>query len=318
MDKDLDKTAPAGPVTIGFVGLGAMGSQLAGRLLDGNTLIGTNRTADRAIGLVERGMIWRDTPREVAAQADVVFSMVTDDTALEAVTRGPDGILAGLRPGAIYIDMSTVSPRVSRVLADDVQALDASMLDAPVSGSVPAAADGTLTIMVGGPLEAYAQVEPLLRRLGRSVDLVGGNGQALLLKLAINISLATQMLAFSEGILLAQRGGIDPALAARVMTSSPIGSPMLQSRAALALDLPEHAWFDVALMHKDIRLALATAHELGIPVPAAATADRVLATAEQLGYSHRDIAALYQVLSRMTPASSTADTPRTFDVAATT
>jgi 3-hydroxyisobutyrate dehydrogenase-like beta-hydroxyacid dehydrogenase len=298
----MDKTATAGPVAIGFVGLGAMGSQLAARLLDGNTLIGTNRTADKAIRLVEQGMIWRDTPREVAAQTHVVFSMVTDDAALDAITRGPDGILAGLTPGAIYIDMSTVSPRASRALADDVHALGASMLDAPVSGSVPAAVDGTLTIMVGGPSEAYAQVEPLLRRLGRTVDHAGGNGQALLLKLAINISLATQMLAFSEGVLLAEHGGIDPALAARVMTNSPIGSPMLQSRAALVLDLPERAWFDVALMHKDIRLALATADELGIPAPSAATADRVLAAAEQLGYAHRDIAALYQVLSHTTPA----------------
>ena len=204
-------------------------------------------------------MIWRDTPREAAAGAEVVFSMVTDDAALAAITSGPDGILAGLWPGAIYVDMSTVSPQASRELARRVHWAGATMIDAPVSGSVPAAETGTLAIMAGGPDDAFQQVEPLLRRLGRSVTHVGGNGQGLLLKLAINISLATQMLAFSEGMLLAERGGIDPGLAARAMTESAIGSPMLKARVPLVLDLPEQAWFDVQLMHKDIRLALDTA-----------------------------------------------------------
>ncbi len=135
---------------IGFVGLGAMGSRMAGRLLDGNTVYGTNRTAAKARALTKRGMIWRDTPREVAAAAEVIFTMVADDGALEAVTTGPDGILARLAPGKVYVDMSTVSPRASRELAVRVRALGASMLDAPVSGSIPAAQDGSLAIMVGG------------------------------------------------------------------------------------------------------------------------------------------------------------------------
>ena len=230
--------------------------------------------------------------------ADIVFSMVTDDAALAAIASGPDGILAGLRPGSVYVDMSTVSPRASRELASQVQAAGASMIDAPVSGSVPAAETGTLAIMVGGPESAFRAVEPLLHQLGQRVSYVGGNGQGLALKLAINISLAAQMLAFSEGVLLAERGGIDPALAARAMSESAIGSPMLQARVPLLLDLPEQAWFDVQLMHKDIRLALDAAHESGVPLPAAAAADRVLSQAEQLGYGHRDIAGLFQVLAR--------------------
>jgi 3-hydroxyisobutyrate dehydrogenase-like beta-hydroxyacid dehydrogenase len=274
-----------------------MGSRLAGRLLDGNTVYGTNRTADKAGGLIERGMVWRDTPHEVAAQSDVVFSMVTDDAALEAITAGPDGLLAGLSPGKVYVDMSTVSPRASRLLADQVTALGGHMLDAPVSGSVTAADEGSLTIMVGGPEDAFHAVEPLLNRLGRPVTRVGGNGQALVLKLAINISLGAQMLAFSEGVLLAERGGIDPALAVKVMTSSPIGSPMLQARAPLVLDLPEQAWFDVALMHKDLRLVLSTAAEFSVPVPSATATEGVLGWAEKLGYAHRDIAAMYHVLA---------------------
>jgi 3-hydroxyisobutyrate dehydrogenase-like beta-hydroxyacid dehydrogenase len=184
-----------------------MGAPLAGRLLPDNEVYGTNRTRTKAGALTEKGLIWRDTPREVAAGAQVVFSMVTDDGALAAITAGPDGILAGLRAGAVYVDMSTVSPRASRELAKRVDAAGATMIDAPVSGSVPAAENGTLAIMVGGADEAFDVVLPLLRRLGSSVTHVGDNGHGLLLKLAINISLAAQMLAFSEGMLLAERGG---------------------------------------------------------------------------------------------------------------
>jgi 3-hydroxyisobutyrate dehydrogenase-like beta-hydroxyacid dehydrogenase len=288
--------------TIGFIGLGAMGAPLAGRLLDGNRVYGTNRTRAKATALIEQGLLWRDTPREVAAAGELVFSMVTDDTALAAITDGPDGVLAGLRSGAVYVEMSTVSPRASRELAERVTAAGATMLDAPVSGSVPAAESGTLSIMAGGPVQAFHLAEPLLDRLGSTITHVGGNGQGLLLKLAINISLATQMLAFSEGLLLAERGGIDPALAARVMAASAIGSPMLHVRAPLALDLPEQAWFDMRLMHKDIRLALTAARAGNLPMPAATTADAVLSRAEQLGYAHRDIAGLFQVLARLAGA----------------
>ena len=285
--------------TIGFIGLGAMGSRIAGRLLDDHEVYGTNRTADKAAQLIKRGMAWRDTPREVAAEAELIFSMVTDDAALTAITEGPDGILAGLKPGQVYIDMSTVSPRASRDIAERARSLGASMLDAPVSGSVTAAEEGTLAIMVGGPQDAFRSVEPLLQELGHNVTYVGGNGQGLMLKLAINISLAAQMLAFSEGVLLAERGGIDPELAAKVMTSSPIGSPMLQARAPLMLSLPEQAWFDVRLMHKDIGLVLETARALGVPVPSAEATDGVLARAEELGYGRRDIAAFFEVLGQM-------------------
>jgi 3-hydroxyisobutyrate dehydrogenase-like beta-hydroxyacid dehydrogenase len=285
--------------TIGFAGLGAMGAPLAGRLLAaGHQVYGTNRTPAKARGLIEQGLTWRDTPREAAAAAQVMLSMVTDDAALDAVASGPDGILAGLPPGSVWVDMSKVSTRASRELAGRVRAAGAAMIDAPVSGSVPAAASGTLSIMAGGPQAAFEQVAPLLRQLGRTVTHVGGNGQGLLLKLAINISLAAQMLAFSEGVLLAQRGGIDPELAIRAMSASAIGSPMLQARAPLLLDLPEQPWFDVQLMHKDIRLALEAARDSAVPLPAASAADAVLARAEEAGYGHRDIAGLFRVLAQ--------------------
>ena len=193
--------------------------------------------------------------------------------------------------------MSTVSPQASRRLAERVRALGAHMLDAPVSGSIPQAESGTLAIMVGGEREAFAAVEPLLRELGQTVTHVGPNGQGLVLKLAINISLAVQTLAFSEGLLLAERAGVDPDVAAEVMSTSSIGSPMLKARTPLLLHLPDHAWFDVELMQKDIRLARQTAADLQIPLPSATVADQILTEARDLGYGHRDLAALHDVLA---------------------
>ena len=293
--------------TLGFVGLGAMGASIAGRLLSqGHTVYGTNRTRSKAEPLIEAGLLWRDSPREVAQAADVVFSMVTDDAALEALTAGPDGILAGLAASKVYVDMSTVDPQFSRTLGERVGSRGASMLAAPVSGSVPAAKAGSLAIIVGGDGGAFERVRPLLAGLGSTVTFVGGNDQALLLKLAINISLAVQMLAFSEGVLLAERGGIEPALALEVLTHSAIGSPMLQARAPMLLELPEQAWFDVAMMRKDLHLALAAARELGVPVPSTAVADELLSTASALGYEHRDIAVLFRVLSEKTSPPRTA------------
>jgi 3-hydroxyisobutyrate dehydrogenase-like beta-hydroxyacid dehydrogenase len=176
------------------------------------------------------------------------------------------------------------------------------MLDAPVSGSIPQAENGTLAIMVGGDEQTFAKVEPLLREVGQTVTHIGTNGQGLLLKLAINVSLAVQTLAFSEGLVLAERGGIEPRLAAEVMSTSSIGSPMLKARVPLLLDLPERAWFDVTMMHKDIRLALGTANELATPLPSAAVADEMLTTAGEMGYGHRDLASLHDVLAELAAA----------------
>ncbi len=244
------------------------------------------------------GLQWRDTPREVAEAADIVFTSVPDDDVLETVASGADGILAGLAADQIWVDMSTVSPRASRELAERVRAQGAAMLDAPVSGSVPQVQSGTLTIMVGGDEHAYARAEPVLRELGTPTH-VGENGQGLVLKLAINISLAVQMLAFAEGLLLAERSGIDRGLAIDVMTQSPIGSPMLKARAPLILDLPDEAWFDIGLMQKDIALALDAARRLAVPLPSAAAADQMLTVARGLGYEKRDLAGLFEVLAHM-------------------
>ena len=285
---------------IGFVGLGHMGGNMAVRFLAaGYTVYGESRHRGEADELVHEGLEWRDTPREVAQAADVLITSVPNDDVLESVASGAEGILAGLSEEKIWIDMSTVSPRASREVAERVRETGAAMLDAPVSGSVPQVQTGTLTIMVGGDEEAYKRVDPILRELGTPTH-IGENGQGLVLKLAINISLAVQMLAFSEGVVLAERSGIDPKLAVDVMTQSPIGSPMLKARADLVLDLPDEAWFDVSLMQKDVALALDTGRELHIPLPSAATADQLLTLSSALGYEHRDIAALHEVLLHVT------------------
>jgi 3-hydroxyisobutyrate dehydrogenase-like beta-hydroxyacid dehydrogenase len=282
--------------SIGFVGLGNMGGNMAARLLAaGYPVSGWQRSRERARHLIEEGLQWCETPRQVAETVEVVITSLPDDAVLKEVATGPDGILAGLGEDRIWIDMSTVSPQASRELAARVRAQGAWMLDAPVSGSVPQVQAGTLTIMVGGDEGVYGRVEPLLSELG-TPNYIGDNGQGLALKLAINISLAVQMLAFAEGLLLAERSGIDRQRALDVMEASPIGSPMLRARASIILDAPGEAWFDLGFMHKDIELALEAARSLEIPLPTAERADEVLERAVALGYEKRDLAALFQAL----------------------
>jgi 3-hydroxyisobutyrate dehydrogenase-like beta-hydroxyacid dehydrogenase len=190
-------------------------------------------------------------------------------------------------------------------MAARVRAAGATMLDAPVSGSVPQVRTGSLMIMVGGDAAAYHRVEPVLRELGTPSH-IGSNGQGLVLKLAINISLPVQMLALAEGLLLADRSGIDRRRALEVMTGSAIGSPMLKARAPLVLDLPAEAWFTLGLVQKDVELARDVAQGLGVPLPTADRADEILGLARELGYEERDLAALFQVLEQVARERRTA------------
>jgi 3-hydroxyisobutyrate dehydrogenase-like beta-hydroxyacid dehydrogenase len=291
---------------IGIVGLGHMGGAMAARLLAaGYPVHGMNRTRRRAEELIAHGLQWHDTPRGVAEAADIVVTSLPDDDTLRAAASGPEGVLSGLRAGTAWLEMSTVSPAASQELAARVRTTGAALLDAPVSGSVPQVRAGTLTIIVGGDADAYDRVEPVLRELGTPTH-VGSNGQGLVLKLAINISLAVQMLAFAEGLLLAAQSGIDRELALEVMANSPIGSPMLKARAPLVLDLPDEAWFTLALVQKDVELARDVARRLGAPLPTADRADKILRLARVLGYEQRDLAALFQVLEEMTASRRTA------------
>jgi 3-hydroxyisobutyrate dehydrogenase-like beta-hydroxyacid dehydrogenase len=277
-----------------------MGGGIAKRLLDtGHTVHGYNRTPAKAASLVERGLVLHDTPREVAERSSIVLSMVTDTKAVRAVVDGPDGILAGLRPGSFYVDMSTASPENSRALAADVEAAGSQMLDAPVSGSVATLEAGKLSVMVGGSREAFEAVEPLLRHIGPVVTHVGDNGQAVLLKIAMNLSLVVQMIAFSEGLLVAEKGGIERGVAVQAMLDSVIASPMLKYRGPFVLEQPEEAWFDCNMMQKDLNLALEAGRALEVPMPTTAIANELMTAARGLDLDHFDFSIVHQVLGRM-------------------
>ena len=213
---------------LGFIGLGVMGGNMVARLLEkGHTVTGYNRTRSRAQWLIDKGMKFADSPKAVAAASDVTFTMVTNAAALAAVTDGPDGSLVEMRAGKFHVDMSTVSPEASRALAAKVREKGADMVDAPVSGSVITLQQGKLSVMVGGRKETFERLKPLLLDIGPKVTHVGDNGLALAMKIAVNLSLAVQMLAFSEGVLLAEKSGIAREVAVDVLTNSAIASPLM-------------------------------------------------------------------------------------------
>ncbi len=285
---------------LGFVGLGVMGSQMVNRLLEkGHTVTGHNRTRAKAQWLIDKGMKWADTPRAVAAASEVTFAMVTNAAAIAAVTDGPDGVVAGLSAEKFFVDMSTVSPEVSRATAAKVRARGADMVDAPVSGSVITLQQGKLSVMVGGRKETFERLKPLLLDIGPKVTHVGDNGLALAMKIAVNLSLAVQMMAFSEGVLLAEKSGIRREVAVDVLTHSAVASPMIQYRGPFILEQPDEAWFDCNMMQKDMLLAMELGRQLNVPVPTTAVSNEFLTAARGMGWEKKDFAVVFDVLARM-------------------
>jgi len=285
---------------LGFIGLGMMGGEMVNRLLGkGHTVTGYNRTRAKAEWLVQKGMKWADSPRAVVAASDVTFSMVTNSAALQAIAEGPDGMLASLGPGKLLIDMSTVSPAFSRSIAAKVREKGADMVDAPVSGSVVTLQQEKLSVMVGGRKKTFESVKPLLDDIGPKVTYVGDNGLALVMKIAANLSLAVQMLAFSEGILLAEKSGIARETAVDVLTHSAVASPMVQYRGPFVLKLPDEAWFNVNMMQKDMLLALELGRQVDVPLPTTAVANEFLTAARAMGLVEEDFAVVFDVLAHM-------------------
>lgn len=285
---------------VGFVGLGVMGSEMVLRLLaKGHTVTGYNRTQSKAARLIEKGMKWAASPKEVATASDFTFSMVTNSAALGEIVDRADGILAGLAAGKILIDMSTVSPAFSRSVAARVRARGADMVDAPVSGSVITLQEGKLSVMVGGHKETFDRIVSLLHDVGPKVTYVGENGLALVMKIAANLSLAVQMLAFSEGILLAEKSGIARDIAVEVLTNSAIASPMVKYRGPFVLKLPAEAWFNVNMMQKDMLLALELGRSLDVPLPTTAITNEFLTSARGMGFVEEDFAVVFDVLAKM-------------------
>jgi 3-hydroxyisobutyrate dehydrogenase-like beta-hydroxyacid dehydrogenase len=285
-------------VQVGWVGLGSMGGLIVERLLAaGRPVTGWNRTAARGEPLVAKGMSWANSPREVAERSDVAFSMLTDAGAVEAVTAGPDGLIEGLRPGAIYADMSTISPDASRAVAERVSSAGATMLDAPVSGSPTTLVEGKLAIMVGGDERAFERIRPVLLDIGPKVRRIGDNGLALQTKIAINLALVVQVIAFCEGVALAEQGGVDRETVVEAMLESVIASPVLGYRGPFILEgnMPEEALADVTLQQKDMLTALELGRRLGSPLPLTAAANEMLNAARGMGIDHNDFVVVHRV-----------------------
>jgi 3-hydroxyisobutyrate dehydrogenase-like beta-hydroxyacid dehydrogenase len=285
---------------LGFVGLGVMGGQMVNRLLSkGHTVTGYNRTPAKAEWLVKQGMKLANSPREVAQSVDIVFAMVTNGAALKGIAEGPNGLLAGLSAGKVFVDISTINPDLSREMAEKVRATGADMVDSPVSGSVITLQQGKLSVMVGGRKETFERVLPVLEDIGPKVTHVGDNGLALSMKIAINLSLAVQMLAFAEGVLLAEKSGIRREVAVDVLINSAIASPVIKYRGPFVLEQPEEAWFDVNMMQKDMLLAMELGQKLDVPLPTTAVTNEFLTAARGMNWAKLDYAVIFDVLARM-------------------
>ena len=282
-----------------------MGSRMAKRLLDaGHSVTGYNRTKSKAQWLLDAGMKWADSPRAVTQLSDVVFSMIANNSALRAVTEGDDGIIAGLSAGKIYVEMSTVSPAAIRELAMQVETKGAEMLDAPVSGSSITLDEGKLSFMVGGKREIFDKALPYLQAIGPKATYVGGHGLAAAMKVATNLSLAVQMLAYSEGLLLAEKSGIARETAVEVLLNSVMASPMVKYRGPFVLKMPDEAIFDVNMMQKDLLLALEMGRQLDVPLPTTAITNQMLTATRAMGLADKDFAVMFEALARMAGVKS--------------
>ena len=285
---------------IAFVGLGAMGSAMAQRLLAaGHAVTGYNRTRAKAEALASRGLVVADSARAAVTGAEVVLSMVTDSDALRDVALRDDGVLAGLPRGAVWAEMSTVSPAVTRMLGERVQAKGATLLDAPVSGSTVTIAQGQLSFIVGGDPAALERIRHVLLAIGPTITHVGALGLAVTMKIAVNLSIGVQMLAFSESVLLAEKSGIPREKAVEALLKGVTASPMLKYRGPFVLDMPEEALFSVMLMQKDMRLALEQGRAAGVPLPSTGLVHELLTGARGLGLAEKDFAALFDVLAKL-------------------
>ena len=289
-------------MNLGFVGLGVMGQGIVPRLLTaGHEVTGWNRNKDKAAPLIERGMTLADTPRDVAARSEIVFSCVTDGAAVRAVALGDDGVIAGLRAGSIYADMSTISPDVSRAIAAEFASKGLTMLDCPISGSPVTLAQGNASVMVGGDKSAFDKAEPVLRAIGPKVTHIGESGLAVQMKIAVNLLLMVEVIAFGEAVALAEKGGVAREIAVDAILKSVAASPVLGYRGPFILEgkMPAVPLADVTLQQKDMVLALDLGRKLGSPVPLAAAANEMMNACRGLGIDGNDFVVAHEVYRRL-------------------
>ena len=285
---------------IGFAGLGAMGAGIAERLLDaGYEVVGWNRTREKAQPLLDAGMGWADTPRELAASVDVLFTMLTNTAAIEATAGGPDGVLSGLREGTVWADISTIAPDASVALAERVRATGASFLDCPVSGSPATLAAGQMSVMAGGDRASFEHIADVLSAIGPRVTYIGPNGQAILTKVAINLALVVSVTALAEGVALVEKAGVDRTAVVDAVLKSVIASPVVGYHAPLLVDDTD-VFADVELQQKDLVLAQDLARRLGVAVPTCAAASEMLNAARSSEHAGRDfIVSVHDAYRRM-------------------
>jgi len=289
-------------VKLGFVGLGAMGQLIVPRLMAaGHDIIGWNRSREKAVALQTAGMLWAETPRALAEQAEFVFSIVTDAKAVRSVALGPDGIIAGLTRGGIYIDMSTIEPDESRAIANEFAKAGSIMLDGPLSGSPVTIVQGNASIMIGGDEAAFERVKPVLLAIGPKVTRIGGNGLACQMKIAVNLLLMVEIIAFGEAVALAEKGGVARAVAVDAILKSVAASPVIGYRGPFILEgnMPEVPLADVTLQQKDMMLALNLGRTLGSPVPLAAAANEMMNACRGLRLDGNDFVVAHQVYRRL-------------------
>jgi 3-hydroxyisobutyrate dehydrogenase-like beta-hydroxyacid dehydrogenase len=287
---------------IGFIGLGAMGALIVPRLMAaGHAVTGWNRSREKAGALLKSGMAWADTPRAVAEKSEIVFSIVTDGAAVRAVALGDDGILSGLREGGIYADMSTISPDVSRAVAAEFAKAGRFMLDAPLSGSPVTVKAGNASVMVGGEAEAFERARDVMLAIGPKVTHIGANGLACQMKIAVNLLLMVEVIAFGEAVALAEKGGVKREVAVDAVLKSVAASPVLGYRGPFILEgkMPDVPLADVTLQQKDMLLALDLGRKLGSPVPLAAAANEMMNACRGLGIDHRDFVTAHEVYRRL-------------------
>lgn len=281
---------------VGFIGLGDMGQGIVPRLLAaGHEVTGWNRTQEKAAPLLAIGMEWADTPRNVAATSEIVLSIVTDSAAVAAIALGDEGVLAGIRADGIYADMSTIDPDASRRISAAFTAAGRKMLDAPLSGSPVSLEQDKASVMVGGDRDAFEIARPVLQAIGPNVSYIGGSGLAVQMKVAINLCLIVEMVAFSEAIALAEKGGVDREIAVDAILKSVVASPVMGYRGPFILEgkMPDKPLANVTLQQKDMLLALDLGRRQGSPVPLAAAANEMLNACHGLGLSHRDFVTVF-------------------------
>jgi 3-hydroxyisobutyrate dehydrogenase-like beta-hydroxyacid dehydrogenase len=270
---------------VGFAGLGAMGAGIAQRLLDaGYHVTGWNRTKAKAESLLDAGMGWAESPGELAAGVDVLFTMLTNTAAIEEIA---EPVLEGIRPGTVWADISTIAPDASVALAERVAGTGASFLDCPVSGSPATLAAGQMSVMVGGDRAAFDHVAAVLHAIGPKVTYIGPNGHAILSKVAINLALVVSVTAFAEAVTLVEKAGVDRAAVVDAALKSVIASPVIGYRAPLLVDDTD-VFADVELQQKDLVLAQELGRRLGAAVPTCSAASEMLSAARSSPLKDRD------------------------------